>query len=152
MPSLSALLLLAGCDEPGTPAPIRPFRTDTLEGPVAAKVERVIDGDTIQVEAAIWLGQTINVRVRIDGIDAAEPEGPCAEERRLAELARDYLVRRLNHGPITLTHVGYDKYGGRVRATVADSKGNVGADLIAAGLARPYHGERRGPWCPKGAS
>jgi endonuclease YncB( thermonuclease family) len=145
---LSALLLLAAaCDEPSQPAPARPPSRESLEGPVAAKVERIIDGDTIQVQATIWLGQSITIRVRIDGIDAPEPDGRCAEERRLALLARDYLAKRVERTPIKLTHIAYDKYGGRVRATVSDAKGDVGAALINAGLARPYHGERRAPWC-----
>jgi len=145
---LSGLLLFAAaCDQPAETAPVRPPSSDSIEGPVAAKVERVIDGDTIQVQASIWLGQMITTRVRIDGIDAPEPDGRCAEERRLAGLARDYLARRVDHRPIKLTHIVYDKYGGRVRATVLDAKGDVGPALIAAGLARPYHGERRAPWC-----
>jgi len=148
LPTLSGLLLLtAACDQPSQMAPVRPPSTESIEGPVAAKVERVIDGDTIQVQAAIWLGQSITIRVRIDGIDAPEPEGRCPEERRLAVLARDYLARRVERIPIKLTHIAYDKYGGRVRATVSDARGDVGAALIKAGLARPYHGERRAPWC-----
>src|SRR5689334_14624422 len=93
--ALSAVLLATACDQPILTAPTRPVSSESLEGPVAAKVERVIDGDTIQVEAAIWLGQSITVRVRIDGIDAPEPEARCEQERHLAMLARDYLVRRL---------------------------------------------------------
>src|SRR5262249_17831353 len=128
---LSGVFLLAACDQPGEAVPpVRPPSADSIEGPVAAKVERVIDGDTIQVQASIWLGQIITTRVRIDGIDAPEPEGRCAEERRLAALARDYLARRVDHRPIQLTHIVYDKYGGRVRATVLDAKGEIGPALI----------------------
>jgi micrococcal nuclease len=146
--ALSVLLVLAtACDQPILTAPIRPVSAESLEGPVAAKVERVLDGDTIQVQAAIWLGQSITVRVRIDGIDAPEPEARCEQERHLAMLARDYLVRRIEHSPIKLSHVVYDKYGGRVRATVSDSHGDVGAALLKEGLARPYFGGRRAPWC-----
>ena len=145
--SLCVLLLAAACDQPVLTEPIGPVSAESLEGPVAAKVERVIDGDTIQVQAAIWLGQSISVRVRIDGIDAPEPEARCEQERRLAMLARDYLVRRLEDSPIKLSHVVYDKYGGRVRATVTDADGDVGAALLKEGLARPYFGGRRAPWC-----
>ena len=145
--ALSSVLLAAACDQPILTAPLRPVSSESLEGPVAAKVERVIDGDTIQVEAAIWLGQSINVRVRIDGIDAPEPEARCEQERHLAMLARDYLARRLDKSPIKLSHVVYDKYGGRVRATVSDANGDVGVALLKEGFARPYYGGRRAPWC-----
>lgn len=120
----------------------------TFSGPVTADVQRVVDGDTIEVRAAIWLDQSLEVRVRIDGVDAPEMKSRCAEERRRANAARDYLVRRLASAQVRLTSVAYDKYGGRVRASVSDASGDVGAALIAKGFARAYHGERRQPWCP----
>jgi endonuclease YncB( thermonuclease family) len=145
-----ALLLLAAASGGGMPAPPRLLAAEALEGPVPAKVERVIDGDTIEVRAAIWLGQTLTVRVRIDGVDAPELEARCADERRLALAAREYLARRIEGVSVKLTRVAYDKYGGRVRADVADGNGDIGRALLAAGLARPYHGERRQPWCATG--
>jgi endonuclease YncB( thermonuclease family) len=145
-PGFTAALLLfaAATREDGGP---RLVAAEALAGPVAAKVERVVDGDTIDVRADIWLGQTLLVRVRIDGVDAPELEARCPEERKLALAAREFLARRLGDAPVKLTRIVYDKYGGRVRADVADSKGDVGEALLAAGLARPYHGERRASWC-----
>ena len=107
----------------------------------------MVDGDTIEVRASIWLGQTLLVRVRIDGVDAPELEARCSEERRMALAARDYLTQRLSGQQVKLTSVVYDKYGGRVRAHVADGMGDLGNALLTAGLARPYHGERRQSWC-----
>ena len=140
------LLLAAAMQEREMPAPQR-VAAEALAGPIAATVERVVDGDTIEVKAAIWLGQTLIIRVRIDGVDAPELEARCPEERKLALAARDFLARRLQGAPVKLTHVVYDKYGGRVRADVADAAGDIGHALLEAGLARPYHGERREPWC-----
>ena len=145
-----ALLLLAAASGGGMPASPQLLAAEALDGPVPAKVERVIDGDTIEVRAAIWLGQTLTVRVRIDGVDAPELQARCADERKLALAARDYLARRLEGASVKLTRVVYDKYGGRVRADVADGNGDIGRALLAAGLARPYHGERREPWCVAG--
>ena len=141
------LLLAAATDEPPiTGAPQR-VAAQGLDGPVAAKVERVVDGDTIDVRADIWLGQTLLVRVRIDGVDAPELEARCIEERKLALSAREFLAHRLEGASVKLTRIVYDKYGGRVRAGVADSRGDIGEALLSAGMARPYHGERRAPWC-----
>jgi micrococcal nuclease len=148
-PGIAGLLLMAAAATGGgerLPAPER-LAAEALAGPVAATVERVIDGDTIEVRAMIWLGQTLTVRVRIDGIDAPELEARCAEERRMAEGVRDYLTRRLTHAEVRLSQVVYDKYGGRVRADVADATGDIAQALLAAGLVRPYRGERRQPWC-----
>mgnify|MGYP001996263084 CR=1 FL=1 len=46
------------------------FAADTLPGPIQAEVIRVIDGDTIEVRAEIWLGQYIETNVRLAGMDA----------------------------------------------------------------------------------
>jgi endonuclease YncB( thermonuclease family) len=132
-----------------TSAPQR-LVAESLAGPVSALVERVIDGDTIEVEARIWLGQSLIIRVRIDGVDAPELEAKCDDERRRALEARDYLARRLLGTEVTLSHVVYDKYGGRVRASVADRQGDIARALLSEGLARPYGGERRQPWCATG--
>src|SRR6266849_291460 len=129
------LLLAAATQERQMPAPQR-LAAEALAGPVAANVERVVDGDTIEVKAAIWLGQTLTVRVRIDGVDAPELEARCPEERKLALAARDFLAGRLEGGPVKFTRVVYDKYGGRVRADVADAAGDIAQALLAAGLAR----------------
>jgi micrococcal nuclease len=142
-----ALLLLAAAAQERAPFAPQLIAAEALAGPVAAMVTRVVDGDTIEVRAAIWLGQTLIIRVRIDGVDAAELEARCPEERKLALAARDFLARRLNGAAVKLTHVVYDKYGGRVRADVTDATGDIAQALLAAGLARPYHGERRETWC-----
>ena len=105
-----ALLLLAAAAQEGAPFAPQLIAAEALAGPVAAMVTRVVDGDTIEVRAAIWLGQTLIIRVRIDGVDAAELEARCPEERKLALAARDFLARRLNGAAVKLTHVVYDKY------------------------------------------
>jgi micrococcal nuclease len=147
LPGLAgAVLLAAAAADNGSPSSQR-LAAEALAGPISATVERVVDGDTVDVKARIWLGQTVAVRVRIDGIDAPEMEARCVEERSMAVAARDYLMHRLMGTDVTLTRVVYDKYGGRVRANVADGHGDVAAALISAGLARTYHGEKRAPWC-----
>ena len=55
--------------------------THLLKGPVAANVERVIDGDTVIVKARIWLDQDLTVVVRLAGIDAPDFDHPLWEFR-----------------------------------------------------------------------
>lgn len=64
----------------GTPAAMG-IAAEALERPVSAVVQRVIDGDTIEVHAATRLGQSLPGRVRIDNTDAPEMEARCVEER-----------------------------------------------------------------------
>ncbi|MEJ0027665.1 MAG: thermonuclease family protein [Rhizomicrobium sp.] len=108
---------------------------------------RVIDGDTFEASAAIWLDQQISIRVRIAGIDAPELRARCDAERRGAAAARDYLARRIEGGDVTLSAVRYDKFGGRVDAAVADGGGDIANAMIRARLARAYAGGRRDGWC-----
>ena len=146
------LLLAAGMSEDRSEFATAPQRLaeEALAGPVSAVVERVVDGDTVDVRARIWLGQSLTVRVRIDGVDTPEMRSDCADERRLAIAARDFLARRLLNRQIILLRVVYDKFGGRVRADISDADGDIAKALLEAGLARPYGGERRQPWCATG--
>ena len=54
-----------------------------------ATVERIIDGDTLEVRVDLWPGlQAINV-LRVRGIDAPELRGAkCVEEKLRAEQAK----------------------------------------------------------------
>ena len=135
---LSALLLAA-------PALAGPA---SLPGPIPAEILDVVDGDTIAVRATIWLGQAVETHVRLSGIDAPELRAHCAEEKAKAEAARELSRRLLADGRARLLEVQADKYGGRVRARVLTSTGaDLSQSLLDAGLARPYRGEKRQPWC-----
>jgi len=126
---------------------------EVLDGPVTVEVIRIIDGDTIVVRAHPWLGVFIEAHVRLAGIDAPELRGRCDGETALAGRARDRLAELLAGGVARLDDIRHDKYGGRVRARVFDAGGlDVGEVLVAAGLARSYHGERRRSWCSESGS
>ncbi len=124
-----------------------------LSGPVPAVVTKVLDGDTLQVRARIWLDHEVTTRVRLAGIDAPETNGKCARERALAAEALAFVRTRLElegaaTAPILLTEIRYGKYAGRVLARVETRGGeDLGQALLAAGLARPYDGRRRPSWC-----
>ena len=126
---------------------------DRLAGPLPAQVVSVLDGDTLEVRVHIWLGQDIQTRVRLAGIDAPELKGKCARERVLAQRARAYLKAQLDPSgagtaSVRLREVRYGKYAGRVLARVETLDGtDLGQALVTAGLARPYDGRRRASWC-----
>ncbi len=126
---------------------------ERLPGPVPARVTTILDGDTLEVRARVWLGQEVITRVRLDGVDAPELTGNCGAERDQAARARDFLVRRLAFAPnrpaeVVLRDIRLGKFAGRVLARVETAGGeDLGQGLIAAGLARPYTGGRRRGWC-----
>jgi len=141
----SALLILLA----GVVVPVGVFGvSETVPGPIPARVLRVIDGDTIVVRVRIWLGQDIDTQVRLDGVDAPELKGQCSHERRLAEKARDLIQSHTIAGVVVLRKIKYGKYAGRVVARVDSIDGKeLSQILIRAGLGRAYDGGRRLSWC-----
>ena len=121
---------------------------EVLPGPLPARVVEVIDGDTLDVRARIWLGQEVRVRVRLVGIDTPERRGRCPRETRAAEAARRYLQSLAADGEIQLLEVRYGKFAGRVLARVMDDRNrDLAAEMLASGHARAYDGRRRADWC-----
>lgn len=121
-------------------------RAETLAGPYEASVVRVLDGDSFEARVRIWLDQDVTVIVRLAGVDAAELDAPCARARIFAFAARRFLDARIGGGPVTLSAIRRDKFGGRVVARAAAGGVDVADALSAAGLVRPYGG-RRPDWC-----
>jgi micrococcal nuclease len=124
-----------------------------LPGPYLAAVERVVDGDTLGVSVTVWLGQDLDVLVRVRGIDAPEIRGRCDSEKARSRAATTALKRLVSDGVVVLTRIEGGKYFGRVVADVATQAGvDVGAALLAVGHARAYDGGRRGSWCDDSVS
>jgi endonuclease YncB( thermonuclease family) len=114
----------------------------------AAEVVRIIDGDTFVARMRTSPGGEVETRVRLRSIDAAELHARCGKELRLALAARAALQRLLVDGRVTLSHVGPDKYPGRIDANVATrSTNDISAAMLSGGFARTYDGGRRGSWC-----
>jgi endonuclease YncB( thermonuclease family) len=114
----------------------------------AAEVVRIIDGDTFVARMRTGPGGEIETHVRLRSIDAAELHARCSKELRLALAARAALQRLLADGSVMLSHVGPDKYPGRIDANVAThSTNDISAAMLSGGFARAYDGGRRGSWC-----
>ena len=79
-------------------AGVEPRRNNTVASPVRAHVLAVIDGDTLAVSVRIWIGQTIETRVRLAGVDTPELRGDCDQERELAAADRDFVTVRVGGG------------------------------------------------------
>lgn len=121
---------------------------ESLPGPVPAEdIVDVIDGDTLNLRARVWLGMRVETLVRVAGVDAPEMRGHCEAERRAARRARQRLAALVRQG-VVLRDVTHGKYAGRVVARVLLPDGrDVARVLIDEGLGRPYDGGRRKGWC-----
>ena len=145
-PVLTKLLCLAALLGSGVDA-----RAEPLAGPYPGAVERVVDGDTLDVRVAVWLDLDIRVLVRVRGIDAPELRGRCDLEKARAAKATVALARLVADGAVVLTNIEGDKYFGRVLADVSTSQGrDVATTLLAGGHVRPYDGRSRATWCEIG--
>ncbi len=119
-----------------------------LDGPVAAEVLRVVDGDTIEVRAHIWLGQEVTTLVRLGGIDAPELKGKCDSERAAAQRAKARIEEKLAGGDVILRNIRFEKYAGRVMSKVETEAGeDLGTALTREGYVRAYGGAKRAGWC-----
>ncbi len=116
---------------------------------VPATVDYIFDGDTFAAMVHIDTDIEISVRVRLINVDTPEMNGQCEHEIVMARRARDRLAELIPVGSrVELQNIKDDKYLGRIDANVLDAAGrDVGKILVSDGLARPYSGGRRAPWC-----
>lgn len=113
-------------------------------------VVRVIDGDTVQVDAGADMPPELaSIRVRLRDVDTPETWKPkCESERRAGKAATAFTKAALAEaGSIVIRNPAWGKYGGRVIANMVLDGQTLSAMLIAAGLGRPYSGGKRQGWC-----
>lgn len=120
-------------------------------------VTRVIDGDTVAVDASADLPPELaRLRVRLRGIDTPEKNWrakcPFEQEagRRATVFTESQIDRaRRNDRRIVVRNPKWGKYGGRVIADLVLDGQTLSALLIEAGHGRLYDGKRRKSWCPE---
>ena len=116
------------------------------------KIQRVVDGDTVDVSVDLGFDIWHNARVRMMGIDTPESRTRNLEEKALG-LASKARLKELLKGKkvkIVCSKEGKGKFG-RILADVhtIDKEGNdinVNNRLIEEGHARPYYGGKKIPW------
>lgn len=138
---IGVMLAMAGGTLVGSaPAPHAPFEN--------VEVVDCYDGDTCTVNLP-GLPPVFghHLPVRLAGIDTPEIKGKCAMERALAIKARDLVRRTLKEAArVDLADPQRDKYF-RLGAQVLADGVNVAEILLAAGMAVPYAGGTKAPWC-----
>ncbi|PTQ86849.1 thermonuclease family protein [Nitrosomonas ureae] len=137
--SLLILTVFVGCDHPA-------YAGETIK---PGSIIKVYDGDTftINIDGDCPNILCSKIPVRINGIDAPELRGKCAQEKSGAMDSRAYLAHLLlNAKDVELRNVRRDKYF-RINAAVFVDGVDVGSAMISKGLARPYSGGKRNGWC-----
>ena len=119
-------------------------RWRSVAGPVSAQIVRIIDGDTLLVDAHPWPGHAVRVSVRLRGIDTPERRSRCLQERHAANRARSELERLVSgFRTVELRNVSGGKYYGRVLADLKAGSTDIASAMLEGGFASPYRGGRR---------
>ena len=115
-------------------------------------VKRVIDGDTVVVNASADLPSELSkLAVRLRGVDTPEIGGhaECAAEKAAGRAATEFTEEQIKKaGRIAVRSPAWGSFGGRVIADLMLDGQSLSAMLIAAGHGRVYRHGRRENWCP----
>jgi len=104
-----------------------------------AVVDRVVDGDTIDVTIDLGFNVWIKERLRLYGLNTPETRTKDAEEKERGLKAKRYVENQVNsnQGKIQIQSLGKGKYG-RVLAEIWVGKNNINELLISNGHAEIY--------------
>ena len=106
------------------------------------KIERIIDGDTVDVSIDLGFNLTTVQRVRLKGIDAAETRTKDLTEKAQGLVAKAWLEKELSReGEWVIETTKEDKYG-RILGTLylVGDPVTVNERMLNEGIAEPYSG------------
>ena len=110
-----------------------------------AKLDRVIDGDTIDANIDLGFDITIHKRIRLTGIDTPESRTRDLEEKARGLASKARLVELLGDGDFILESREVGKFG-RVLGTIytiAEESININDTLVEEGYAVEYYGGKK---------
>lgn len=104
-----------------------------------ATVDRVVDGDTIDVTIDLGFNIWVKERLRLYGLNTPETRTKDLEEKERGLKAKKYVENQVNSngGQIQVLSLGKGKYG-RVLAEIWVGKNNINELLIANNHAEVY--------------
>lgn len=115
------------------------------------KIIRVIDGDTVEIEANFLPAPLKpSLKLRIYGIDTPEKKSraKCDLEAELSKKATAFTQKVINESISKKIKIRkWDKYGGRVLGDIILDGKSLEALLLNEGLAKPYDGGKKSSWC-----
>jgi micrococcal nuclease len=104
------------------------------------KINRIIDGDTVDLDIDLGFGVTLSHRVRLKDVNAAETKTLDLEEKAKGLAAKEWLKKELSReGEWIIETVKEDKYG-RILGTLyfVGDPVTVNERMLNAGIAQPY--------------
>jgi len=107
-----------------------------------AKLDRVVDGDTVDALVDLGFDTWKKVRIRMMGMNAPESRTRDLEEKAKGIAAKVRLEELLNDGSFILQSMGVGKYG-RCLGIIFVNEININKQLITEGHAVEYNGGKR---------
>ena len=107
-----------------------------------AKLDRVVDGDTVDANINLGFDITIHKRIRLTGIDTPESRTRDLEEKKRGLAAKNRLIELLGNGEFILESREVGKFG-RVLGTIHVGKANINDQLVEEGHAVEYWGGKK---------
>ena len=104
------------------------------------KIQRIIDGDTVDLEIDLGFGITLSHRVRLKGINTAETRTKDLKEKAEGLMAKEWLEKELSKpGEWIIETTKDDKYG-RILGTLylVGEPVTVNERMVNDGIAKPY--------------
>jgi endonuclease YncB( thermonuclease family) len=110
------------------------------------KIDRIVDGDTIDVMIDLGFNTHIKRRIRMYGINAPESRTRDLEEKARGLASKERLTEIVDNDDIIMKSHGKGKYG-RVLGELFIKKENeyisVNETLVKEGFAKEYFGGKR---------
>ena len=104
------------------------------------RINRIIDGDTLDVAIDVGFHITINQRTRLGGIDAPGTRTRDLQEKEKGLEAKEWLERKLDTTePLKIRTEKEDKYG-RILGWIfiGDDEISINSHMLEEGYAEPY--------------
>ena len=108
-----------------------------------AKLDRVVDGDTIDALVDLGFDTWKKVRIRMMGMNAPESRTRDLAEKKLGLAAKARLIEMLGDGVFTLQSHGVGKYGRCLGEIFKENEVSINIQLINEGHATEYIGGKR---------
>jgi micrococcal nuclease len=106
------------------------------------KIERIVDGDTLDVSIDLGFGVTLSHRVRLKDVDAAETRTKDLIEKTEGLAAKVWIEKELSReGEWVIETTKEDKYG-RILGTlyIVGDPVTLNERMLNEGIAKPYLG------------
>jgi micrococcal nuclease len=105
------------------------------------KIEKVVDGDTVDVFIDLGFKVWRSERIRLVGVDTAEKNTP------YGKATKEYLTQLLAGKIVKLEVFKPDKYGRYLGKIYIDSEISINDQMVSTGMAKGYMGDSKvGLW------